>query len=199
MIYFLLGGIVLLAVFIIAIYNKLIAFKERVANAWAQIDVQLQRRYDLIPNLVETTKGYMAHEKETLEAVISARNSAVSAGQAAASNPNDPESIKNVMAAESQLTGSLGRLFALAEAYPDLKANQTMEQLMEELATTENKISFARQAYNDSVMQYNVYQDQFPNNLVVNFFGGHEKAEAYEIDNEEARDAIKVSFNSEES
>lgn len=198
MIYFLLGGIVLLAVFIIAIYNKLIAFKERVANAWAQIDVQLQRRYDLIPNLVETTKGYMAHEKETLEAVISARNSAVSAGQAAASNPNDPESIKNVMAAESQLTGSLGRLFALAEAYPDLKANQTMEQLMEELATTENKISFARQAYNDSVMQYNVYQDQFPNNLVVNFFGGHEKAEAYEIDNEEARDAIKVSFNSEE-
>lgn len=198
MIYFLLGGIVLLAIFIIAIYNKLIAFKERVANAWAQIDVQLQRRYDLIPNLVETTKGYMAHEKETLEAVINARNSAVSAGQAAASNPNDPESIKNVMAAESQLTSSLGRLFALAEAYPDLKANQTMEQLMEELATTENKVSFARQSYNDAVMQYNVYQDQFPSNLVVNFFGGHEKAEAYEVDNEEARDAIKVSFNSEE-
>ncbi len=190
-----LGILVAIAFFFIAIYNKLIALKEKVANAWAQIDVQLQRRYDLIPNLVETAKGYMAHEKGTLEAVINARNSAVSAGQAAAANPSDPEAIKNVIAAEGQLTGALGRLFALAEAYPDLKANQTMEQLMEELATTENKISFARQAYNDSVMQYNVYQDQFPNNLVVNFFGGHEKAEMYEVDDEEAREAVKVSFD----
>lgn len=190
-----LGIIVAIAFFFISIYNKLIALKERVSNAWAQIDVQLQRRYDLIPNLVETAKGYMAHEKDTLEAVINARNSAVSAGQAAASNPSDPEAIKNVMAAEGQLTGALGRLFALAEAYPDLKANQTMEQLMEELATTENKISFARQSYNDAVMQYNVYQDQFPNNLVVNVFGGHEKAEMYEVDNEEAKEAVKVSFN----
>lgn len=190
-----LGILVAIALFFISIYNKLIALKERVSNAWAQIDVQLQRRYDLIPNLVETAKGYMAHEKDTLEAVISARNSAVSAGQTAASNPSDPEAIKNVVAAEGQLTGALGRLFALAEAYPDLKANQTMEQLMEELATTENKISFARQAYNDSVMQYNVYQDQFPNNLVANMFGGHQKAEMYEVDNEEAKQAIKVSFD----
>lgn len=190
-----LGIIVGIALFFISIYNKLIALKERVSNAWAQIDVQLQRRYDLIPNLVETAKGYMAHEKDTLEAVINARNSAVSAGQAAANNPSDPDAIKNVMAAEGQLTGALGRLFALAEAYPDLKANQTMEQLMEELATTENKISFARQSYNDAVMQYNVYQDQFPNNLVVNMFGGHSKAEMYEVDNEEAKEAVKVSFD----
>ncbi len=190
-----LGILVAIALFFVAIYNKLIALKERVANAWAQIDVQLQRRYDLIPNLVETAKGYMAHEKDTLEAVINARNSAVSAGQAAASDPSDPDAIKNVMAAEGQLTGALGRLFALAEAYPDLKANQTMEQLMEELATTENKISFARQAYNDAVMQYNVYQEQFPNNLVVNFFGGHAKAEMYEVEDEEAKKAVKVSFD----
>ncbi len=190
-----LGILIAIALFFVAIYNKLIALKERVANAWAQIDVQLQRRYDLIPNLVETAKGYMAHEKDTLEAVINARNSAVSAGQAAASDPSDPDAIKNVMAAEGQLTGALGRLFALAEAYPDLKANQTMEQLMEELATTENKISFARQAYNDAVMQYNVYQEQFPNNLVVNFFGGHAKAEMYEVEDEEAKKAVKVSFD----
>ncbi|MRX28637.1 LemA family protein [Kangiella sp. HZ709] len=190
-----LGILIAIALFFVAIYNKLIALKERVANAWAQIDVQLQRRYDLIPNLVETAKGYMAHEKDTLEAVINARNSAVSAGQAAASNPSDPDAIKNVMAAEGQLTGALGRLFALAEAYPDLKANQTMEQLMEELATTENKISFARQAYNDAVMQYNVYQEQFPNNLVVNFFGGHAKAEMYEVEDEEAKKVVKVSFD----
>ncbi len=190
-----LGILAAIAFFFIAIYNKLIALKERVANAWAQIDVQLQRRYDLIPNLVETAKGYMAHEKETLQAVINARNSAVSAGQAAAADPADPEAIKNVMAAEGQLTGALGRLFALAEAYPDLKANQTMEQLMEELATTENKISFSRQAYNDAVMQYNVYQDQFPNNLVVNFFGGHQKAEMYEVEEEAARKAVDVSFD----
>ncbi len=190
-----LGILVGIALFFISIYNKLIALKERVSNAWAQIDVQLQRRYDLIPNLVETAKGYMAHEKDTLEAVINARNSAVSAGQAAAANPNDPNAIQGVMAAEGQLTGALGRLFALAEAYPDLKANQTMEQLMEELATTENKISFARQSYNDAVMQYNVYQDQFPNNFVASTFGGHSKAEMYEVDNEEAKEAIKVSFD----
>lgn len=190
-----LGILVGLALFFIAIYNKLIALKERVANAWAQIDVQLQRRYDLIPNLVETAKGYMAHEKDTFEAVINARNSAVSAGQAAASDPSNPDAIKGVMAAEGQLSSSLGKLFALAEAYPDLKANQTMEQLMEELATTENKISFARQSYNDAVMQYNVYQEQFPNNILVNMFGGHSKAEMYEVDDEEARKVVNVSFD----
>src|SRR4051812_33603483 len=145
--------IVVLAMFVIGNYNKLVALRNRFKNAYAQIDVQLKRRYDLIPNLVEAVKGYMAHEKGTLEAVIEARNSAFSASKAAADNPGDPSSMSKLGQAEGQLNGALGRLFALSEAYPDLKANQNMLSLQEELTSTENKVAFARQAYNDAVMQ----------------------------------------------
>lgn len=186
--------IVALILFVVGIYNKLVSLRNRFKNAYAQIDVQLNRRYDLIPNLVETAKGYMKHERETLEAVINARNMAVSANQAAADHPEDPNAIKNLNQAESQLTGALGRLFALSENYPDLKANQNMAQLMEELSTTENKIAFARQAYNDAVMQYNTYREQVPNNFIANPFGFQE-AELFEVENEEAREAVKVSFD----
>ncbi|WP_018624118.1 LemA family protein [Kangiella aquimarina] len=183
-----------LILFVVGIYNKLVSLRNRFKNAYAQIDVQLNRRYDLIPNLVETAKGYMKHERETLEAVINARNMAVSANQAAADHPEDPNAIKNLNQAEGQLTGALGRLFALSENYPDLKANQNMAQLMEELSTTENKIAFARQAYNDAVMQYNTYREQVPNNFIANPFGFQE-AELFEVENEEAREAVKVSFD----
>ncbi|AUD79565.1 hypothetical protein CW740_10060 [Kangiella profundi] len=186
--------IVALILFVVGIYNKLVSLRNRFKNAYAQIDVQLNRRYDLIPNLVETAKGYMKHERETLEAVINARNMAVSANQAAADHPEDPNAIKNINQAEGQLTGALGRLFALSENYPDLKANQNMAQLMEELSTTENKIAFARQAYNDAVMQYNTYREQVPNNFIANPFGFQE-AELFEVENEEAREAVKVSFD----
>ncbi len=189
-----LGVLVLIAVFVIGIYNKLVTLRNRFKNAYAQIDVQLNRRHDLIPNLVETAKGYMKHERETLDAVISARNQAVSANQAAASHPEDASAIQNVVAAEGALTGALGRLFALAEAYPDLKANQTMQQLMEELSTTENKVAFARQAYNDAVMQYNTYREQFPNNFIAGPFNFTE-AELFEVDTPEIREAVKVSFD----
>ena len=183
-----------LVLFFIGIYNKLVTLRNRFKNAFAQIDVQLNRRYDLIPNLVETAKGYMKHEKETLEAVISARNGAVSANQEAAAHPDDPDAIKHLNQAEGQLTGALGRLFALSEAYPDLKANQTMQQLMEELSTTENKIAFARQAYNDAVMEYNTYREQVPNNFIANPFGFKE-AELFEVEDEQVREAVKVEFN----
>ncbi|MBD3668890.1 MAG: LemA family protein [Kangiella sp.] len=186
--------IVALILFVVGIYNKLVSLRNRFKNAYAQIDVQLNRRYDLIPNLVETAKGYMKHERETLEAVINARNMAVSANQAAADHPEDPNAIKNLNQAEGQLTGALGRLFALSENYPDLKANQNMAQLMEELSTTENKIAFARQAYNDAVMLYNTYREQVPNNFIANPFGFQE-AELFEVENEEAREAVKVSFD----
>lgn len=186
--------IVALILFVVGIYNKLVSLRNRFKNAYAQIDVQLNRRYDLIPNLVETAKGYMKHERETLEAVINARNMAVSANQAAADHPEDPNAIKNLNQAEAQLTGALGRLFALSENYPDLKANQNMAQLMEELSTTENKIAFARQAYNDAVMLYNTYREQVPNNFIANPFGFQE-AELFEVENEEAREAVKVSFD----
>jgi LemA protein len=156
--------------------------------------VQLKRRYDLIPNLVETAKGYLKHERETLEAVIAARNQAADAGRQAAAKPGDPSAMQGLMGAEATLTGSLGRLFALVEAYPDLKANQNMMQLSEELTSTENKVAFARQAYNDAVMTYNTARETFPNVVVANMFGFSE-AQLFEIQAPEEREAVKVSFS----
>ncbi|MDI6795671.1 MAG: LemA family protein, partial [Desulfatibacillaceae bacterium] len=163
--------IIVLAVYGVAIYNRLVRLKNRYENAFAQIDVQLNRRYDLIPNLVETAKAYLKHERETLEAVIAARNTALSASKKAAASPGSPEAMKGLNQAEGQLTGAMGRLLAVAENYPDLKANQTMSQLMEELTSTENKVAFARQAYNDSVMTYNTGRQTFPDALLAGPFG----------------------------
>ena len=177
----------------IALYNNLVNQRNRVKNGFAQIDVQLTRRHDLIPNLVEAVKGYMAHERETLQEVIEARNAAVSGLQNAAADPADPQAIKQLGAAEGALNGALGRLFALAEAYPDLKANQNMMQLTEELTTTENKISFARQAYNDAVMVYNTKRESFPTNMVANTFN-FTAAMLFEIEDEAQKEAPKVSF-----
>ena len=179
--------------FAIAIYNRLIASRNRYKNAFAQIDVQLTRRHDLIPNLVETAKGYIKHERETLEAVINARNAAVSGLQAAAADPTNPEAIRKLSEAESGLSGALGRLFALSEAYPDLKANENMMQLSEELTTTENKVAFARQAYNDSVMDYNTLRESFPNNFIAGWFA-FRAAELLEIEDQAKREVPKVSF-----
>ncbi len=177
----------------IGIYNRLINGRNRVKNAFAQIDVQLTRRYDLIPNLVEAVKGYIKHERETLEAVITARNAASSSLEAAKADPSNAEAIKKLGASEGALAGALGRLFALSEAYPDLKANQNMMQLQEELATTENKVAFSRQAFNDSVLQYNNSAQNFPNNVIAGFFR-FELASFLEIDAEEKRDVPEVSF-----
>ena len=188
-----LGILAALVVFAISIYNKLVASRNQYKNAFAQIDVQLTRRHDLIPNLVETAKGYMAHERETLEAVINARNSAVSGLKDAAADPTNPDAMKNLAAAEQGLSGALGRLFALAEAYPDLKANENMMQLSEELTTTENKVAFARQAFNDSVMNYNTYRESFPNNLFAGWFN-FGPAELLEIEDEKKREVPEVSF-----
>jgi LemA protein len=188
-----LGVIVLVVFFFISIYNRLVSGRNAYKNAFAQIDVQLTRRYDLIPNLVETAKGYMKHERETLEAVIAARNSAVSGLKAAAANPGDPAAVQQLSGAETQLTASLGRMFALAEAYPDLKANQNMMQLSEELTSTENKVAFARQAFNDAVMSYNNAREVFPNSIVANSFG-FQPAQLLEIEAKEMRVAPKVSF-----
>lgn len=189
----LLGLIILGAVFFIGSYNKLVLLRNRFKNAFAQIDVQLKRRYDLIPNLVETAKGYMSHERETLEAVIQARNQASAAGKAAAQNPADAGAMAGLMGAEGALTGALGRLFALSEAYPDLKANQNMMQLTEELTSTENKISFARQAYNDAVTTYNTGRETFPTNIVANLFN-FVAAVLFEIEDDAQKEAPKVSF-----
>jgi LemA protein len=179
--------------FAISIYNRLVAGRNRFKNAFAQIDVQLTRRHDLIPNLVETAKGYMKHERETLEAVITARNTAVSGLKAAAKDPSDPEAMKNLAQAEQGLSGALGRLFALSEAYPDLKANQNMMQISEELTTTENKVAFARQAYNDAVMMFNTLRESFPNNFFAGWFN-FQSAELLEIEDEVKREVPQVAF-----
>jgi LemA protein len=193
-----LGGLVLiavvLAVIVIGVYNKLVTLRNRFKNAYAQIDVQLKRRYDLIPNLVETAKGYIKHERETLENVTKARNIAYAASQAAAANPGDAGAVKNLIAAESGLAGTLSRLMMVSESYPDLKANQNMMQLTEELTSTENKISFARQAYNDSVMVYNTTREVFPNNIVSGMFN-FAAAELFVVDKAEQKEAPKVSFS----
>ena len=178
----------------IMLYNRLVTLRERFKNAFAQIDVQLKRRYDLIPNLVETAKGYMGHEKETLEAVIRARNEAQKVEQVASSNPGDPAAMQKLAGAEQQLGGALSRLFALSEAYPDLKANQNMMQLQEELASTENRIAFARQSFNDAVMKYNTACQTVPTNIVANSFR-FEEAEFFEIDRDEEREAPRISFS----
>lgn len=175
-------------------YNRLVSLRNRFKNAFAQIDVQLKRRYDLIPNLVETAKGYMKHERETLEAVIAARNQAVSANAKAAGDPTNGAAVQSLAAAEGALTSTLGKLFALSEAYPDLKANQNMMQLTEELTSTENRIAFARQAYNDGVMQYNIAREQFPSSVIAGMFA-FKPAELLEsIEAPEERKVVQVSF-----
>jgi LemA protein len=178
---------------IVGAYNRLVALRNRYKNAYAQIDVQLKRRYDLIPNLVETAKGYIKHERGTLEAVIAARNAASAANVRAAQNPGDAGAMKDLSGAETALTGTLGRLFALSEAYPDLKANTTMMSLMEELTSTENKVAFARQAYNDAVMGYNTQRETFPTNLIAGPFN-FGPAESFVIEKAEEKEAPKVSF-----
>lgn len=194
------GGWIFLAVVIggaiwaASIYNGLVALRNRFKNAFAQIDVQLKRRYDLIPNLVEVAKGYMAHEKNTLEAVITARNGAASAAQKAAGDPADGKAVQALVTAEAGLSGALGRLFALAEAYPDLKANQNMLAVQEELTSTENKIGFARQAFNDSVMEYNTKRESFPDNIFAGFFQFKPAELLQATENAEERQAVKVKF-----
>lgn len=190
-----LAGLALLVLFwAVGAYNRLVGLQNQCENAFAQIDVQLKRRYDLIPNLVETAKGYMKHEREALEAVIAARNQAVSANAKAAANPADPEAMHTMAAAEGLLTTSLGKMFALSEAYPELKANQNMMQLTEELTSTENRIAFARQAYNDGVMQYNTSREQFPGSIIAGMFA-FKPAELLEsTEAPEERKPVKVSF-----
>jgi len=191
-------GVVILLVFLVLIfviggYNALVTLRNRYKNAYSQIDVQLKRRYDLIPNLVETAKGYLQHERGTLEAVIQARNAAVTANTRAAQNPGDASAMKEISSAESALSGVMGRLFALAEAYPNLKANTTMMSLMEELTSTENKVSFARQAYNDAVMTYNTRREVFPTNFIASTFN-FAPAELFVIEKPEQKEAPKVAF-----
>jgi LemA protein len=183
----------LLVFWVIQLYNRLVNLRNRVRNAFSQIDVQLTRRYDLIPNLIEAVKGYMSHERNTLEAVVEARNSAVNGLRRAAADPTDPEAIKALAAADATLGGTLGRLFALVESYPDLKASENMMQFQEELASTENKVAFARQAFNDAVMSYNNACENFPSNLIANNFG-FKLAEFLEIDDEQKREVPQVSF-----
>jgi LemA protein len=179
--------------YVIGGYNNLVSLRNRFKNAYAQIDVQLKRRYDLIPNLVETAKGYLQHERGTLDEVTAARNSASNASAVAAQNPGDAQAIKQVTGAEAALTGSLGRLFAVVEAYPNLKANEEMIRLMEELTSTENKVAFARQAYNDSVMVYNTARETFPSNLIANAFN-FGAAALFIVEKPEEKEAVKVSF-----
>ena len=194
------GWIILLALIALVVfwaigaYNRLIGLRNQFKNAFAQIDVQLKRRYDLIPNLVETAKAYMKHERETLEAVIQARNGAVTANASAAADPGNAAAMQGLVAAEGALRGALGRLFALAEAYPDLKANQNMMQLTEELTATENKISFARQAFNDSVMGYNTAVEQFPSNVIAGAFAFKQAELLQATESPEEKKPVRVQF-----
>jgi len=185
---------VALAAIVVGIYNKLVTYLNRYKNAFAQIEVQLKRRHDLIPNMVEVAKGYMKHERDTLEAVIQARNEAAGGLQKAAQDPGNAEAMKGLAAAEGALSGTLGRLFALAESYPDLKANQNMMQLSEELRSTENRVAFARQAFNDSVTQYNTYRQTFPTIVFAGMFGHGQDAAMLEFDSEQIQQAPKVAF-----
>lgn len=185
--------VVLVAFMAVSLYNRLVSLRNRFKNAFAQIDVQLKRRYDLIPNLVETAKGYVKHERETLEAVVKARNQAVTAGQQAAAHPDSPAAMQGLLGAEGALAGALSRLMVVVERYPDLKANQTMSQLMEELTSTENKVAFARQAYNDAVMHYNVAREKFPA-VILAAPMGFQPATLFEITEAAEREAPKVSF-----
>jgi len=187
------GLVIVVGLFAMVIYNGLVRLRNMYRNAFSQIDVQLKRRYDLIPNLVETAKAYMSHERETLEAVIAARNVASGARETAAANPGDPGALQQLGQAEAGLGGVLGRLFAVAEAYPDLKANQNMMQLSEELTTTENKVAFSRQAYNDAVLAFNNKREVFPNNVIAGAFG-FKQAALFEIAVASERDAPKVQF-----
>jgi len=189
-----LGVIVVLAFWAMSIYNRLVQLRNRFKNAFAQIDVQLKRRYDLIPNLVETAKGYIKHERETLEAVIKARNQAVTAANAAGANPGNPAAMQGLSQAEGALTGMLGRLFALSEAYPDLKANQNMLAIQEELSSTENKVAFARQAFNDSVMEYNTKRESFPDTIFTGMFGFSAAELLQATESAEERKAPQVKF-----
>ena len=187
--------VAVLVLWLVGVYNKLVGLRNQVKNAWSQIDVQLQRRYDLIPNLVETVKGYMTYEKGTLEAVINARNQASAARQdlEKSGGPTGDGSMKQLLAAESTLKSTLGNFFALAESYPELKASETMQRLQEELSSTENKIAFSRQAYNDQAMAYNTAQQVFPAVMIASAFG-HHPADLYEVQDADARKAVKVSF-----
>jgi len=186
--------VALIAIYLISTYNRLVALRNRFKNAFAQIDIQLERRYDLIPNLIETARAYMAHERETLEAVVRARNAAVAAGKRAAANPADTAAVQGLASAEQALTGVLTRFFALSEAYPELKSNENMKQLTEELTSTENRIAFARQSYNDAVTVYNTARESFPANLVAGPFG-FEPGTLLILDDASKREAPKVSFS----
>jgi LemA protein len=185
--------VVLVLMWFIGIYNSLVSLRNRFKNAYAQIDVQLNRRYDLIPNLVETAKAYMKHERETLEAVTQARNVAYTAGQQAAANTGNPQAMQGISNAETALAGTMSRFMAVMESYPDLKANQNMLALQEELTSTENKIAYARQAYNDAVMTYNTAREQFPNSIVAGF-GSFTPAELFQVSSADKREAVKVQF-----
>jgi LemA protein len=185
---------IILVLWVVGIYNSLVTLRNRFKNAFAQIDVQLKRRYDLIPNLVETAKAYLKHESETLEAVIKARNIAAAAAEAAAANPANGQAVQNLMGAEAGLSGALSKLMMVSEAYPDLKANQNMSELSEELTSTENKVAFARQSFNDSVMVYNTKRETFPTVIFAGMFG-LQNAELFQIEDPTERNAPQVKFS----
>jgi len=190
-----LAVVVAVVVWVMAMYNGLVTLRNRFRNAFSQIDVQLKRRYDLIPNLVETAKGYMAHERQTLDAVIAARSGAVQAAQRAAGAPGGAEAMRGLAQAEAGLAGALGRLFAVVEAYPQLKANENMLAIQEELTSTENRIAFARQGYNDSVMEYNIRRETFPANLIANVFAFTQAEQLQSTESPEERKTPRVSFS----